>query len=1048
MRSPVNVPNHVNLWLKTALPAGSAVAALGFCLAFAHAAPQPVDLEAGFRSPPHEARPQAWWHWINGNVSKEGIEADLIAIKEAGLSGVQLLDANPPGGLPAGPVRYGSKEWHDLVQYAIRTAHSLGLDFTLMNCPGWSTSGGPWITAEQSMKRLTWSETPIDVSSQSIRVFAAAPPAKLDFYRDIALLAIPASDRRLKDWQGKALFEKDDIPKEISGSGNSTVIAKEKVRDLTEASGLLSSDSSRTPDTLSFELSPGTLPPGKWTLLRIGYTTTGKTNHPAQKEGTGLEVDKMDSDAVQFHFTKSLDQILSAATPQAVDGVLIDSWEAGKQNWTRHLPEEFHRLRGYDLRPWLPALAGYIIGSEEETEAVLRDFRLTVSEMVAAHYFETMQAEARSRNLSLHAEPYHGTIFNEFISSVPVDEVMTEFWVHGARLDEGTKEIASFVHTTGKDRLSAEAFTSRSLESGSWLETPSILKPIGDRAFALGINRLVLHSIVHQPREDLAPGLTLGQYGSHFGRLETWWPLARGWVDYLARCQWLLQQGRFVGDVLFLQTDEVMKFKPRVPTLPAGYDFDGLHPSQMANLRVETKTGNVYLPESLHYRAILLPDKWRADLTTLRELKRLSREGAKIFGARPERPASLLDNKTEWLNEVNSLWITPSKEGPSAGPSKGISSSPNFSAWLETTNIKPDIVITSPDFPSSHEDNSPDRYRRWYFPTEYKKSSPTRDDIRHIHRRTKQGEDIYFIASMSPVPVRITATFRDADSRRAEIWDPVTTNTAIAPIQRVRPEGEGEINLTLEAGGSVFVIFRHTPNEPSQARWQENVFPRPSDMTANGQQLTAIDRATIRIESPWVVKFQQPGNHATPFERHFPQLMNWKESNDSQIRFFSGLADYQTTFELPESFLSHIGKEEARVRLSLGELFDIASITINGKSAGIIWTRPYELDVTSLVQTGKNSLSIKVANRWPNRLIGDETFSLDAKYNIFANKYGQRIPDALLAELPPWWNDPAKSTSRERQSFSTWRPYTRESPLLDSGLIGPVSLSIVQPVEP
>src|SRR3990170_1459724 len=168
-----------------------------------------AGLEAGFADPPREARPLGWWHWINGNVTKAGIKADLEAAKRAGMGGVQMFDVEIY--MPPGPVRYGTDLWFEHVRYAIETAHELGLEFHLMNTPGWSASGGPWVTPALSMKELIWSEARTqggEISLQAPRPASksnSSPrhPVDLEFYEDIAVIAVPQTAERIDEIERK-----------------------------------------------------------------------------------------------------------------------------------------------------------------------------------------------------------------------------------------------------------------------------------------------------------------------------------------------------------------------------------------------------------------------------------------------------------------------------------------------------------------------------------------------------------------------------------------------------------------------------------------------------------------------------------------------------------------------------------------------------------------------------------------------------------------------------------------------------------------------------
>ena len=465
-------------------------------------------LDAGFAAPPPVARPLVWWHWINGNVTKHGIEADLADMKRVGIAGVQMFDASIY--LPPGPVRYGTDQWHEHVQHAIATADKLGLEFHLMNTPGWSASGGPWVTPERSMKKLAWSETPATGGSALTLAVPRpkieplkfrTPPAKKmeNFFRDIVVLAVPAaSTRRTPDWEFKTKLKEKTLTAAPLDPDTTGCIPRAQVIDLTAdfdaATGLLRA----------------TLPAGEWTILRFGFTSTSSTNHPAVPEGHGLEIDKMDADAVSFYFDQALGRILREAgqrVGRTLKGLLFDSFEGGPQNWTDTFPAQFRALKGYDFVPLLPVLTGRVVESPSFTEAALRDFRGAVEELIAKNYFGTMQRRAHERGMIIHAEAQGGPL-NPVSANEYVDVPMNEFWMPDTapRLSR-IKLVASVANVLGRPLVGAEAFTAKP-EDGRWLATPATLKDPGDYAWTAGINRFILHHYVHQPTDD-GPGFGL-----------------------------------------------------------------------------------------------------------------------------------------------------------------------------------------------------------------------------------------------------------------------------------------------------------------------------------------------------------------------------------------------------------------------------------------------------------------------------------------------------------------------------------------------------------
>ena len=931
-----------------------------------------ASLENGFAAPPAEARPLAWWHWINGNVTKAGIRADMEDMKRVGIAGVQMLDVSIY--LPPGPVRYGSDLWYEHVQYAIRTADELGLEIDLMNCAGWSASGGPWNTPERSMKQFTWSETDVE-GGKAMTVSLPPPAAKLDFYRDVIVLAVPwntntylaAEDRRAAP-QLKSVTPNPLVP-EVAP------IAPEQVLNLSKAVD-------------SVGVFAGTLPAGRWTILRFGFTTTGSQNHPAVSEGHGLECDKFDVAAAEFQFEQALGRIIREAGPLAgksFKGILFDSFEGGFQNWSDAFPQQFQRMKGYDLLPFVPLLTGRVVGSVEESEAVLRDFRSVVNELIATNYFGTMQRLAHRHGLKVYAEAQGGPL-NPYLCNQFVDVPMNEFWMPDATPRfHLMKQVASIVNVSGRSITAAESFTAKP-EDGRWLATPATLKAPGDCAFTAGINRFIFHTYVHQPYSDIAPGFTLGRYGTHFGRLNTWWPFAGAWLDYVARCQFLLQQGRTVADVCLFANEDVGFFlSTKAAEAPRGFDLDVCYPRDLA--RMTWSNGLFRLPQGSAYRALVLPEKWVADLATLRKLESFITAGATLIGPAPSTPTcwvELRKNKSEWDGLVKKLWGAAGE-----GRAKSRDALPKA---LDDLGVAPDCEITA---------------------------EPAGATVRFIHRATAEA-DIYFLSNQSGEPVKVTARFRSGN-RIPEFWDPVTGSIADAAGFQLKA-GRATVPISLDASGSIFVVFRRIA--PANLTAGERVRPaKYSDSLG-----------TISIAGPWQVRFQ-PGRLA-PAEIRMETLASWTQHTNPGVRFFSGIATYRSTFTVSAT------AREAGVRcaLNLGKVCDVAEVTVNGHRAGVVWTPPFELDVTKWVRRGDNTLEIAVANRWVNRLIGDESLPPDAKYDATGSKFTAN----RLAELPPWLGNPEATRQRLRVTFATWKNYQGDEPLMESGLLGPVHVLLTR----
>ncbi len=951
-------------------------------------------LESGFATPPPGARPLTWWHWINGNVTKAGIEADLTAMRDAGIAGVQLFDASIY--LPAGPVRYGSDEWHEHVQFALRTAARLGLDFSLMNTPGWSASGGPWITPDKSMKKLVWTETTIESDgSNPVAAALPRPSIKENFYRDIAVLAVPADPPgekpvRLPDWQKKIKLASGSITRIPAGAASPSAIPRDKILNLTantDASGNCRA----------------ALPAGRWTILRFGFTSTGAKNHPAVPEGHGLECDKLDPDAVAFQFERSVGRIIREAGPLAgktLTGLLFDSFEAGFQNWTDTLPEQFRAAHRYDLIPLLPALTGRVIDSTVFTECVLNDFRELITASLAKNYFGTMQRLAREHGLIIYAEAQGGPL-NPAVIEPYIDVVMNEFW-HHSRFPARLKLCASIVNIHDKHILAAEAFSARPEEDG-WAATLASLKRPGDHAFASGVNRVILHTYAHQPFSNNAPGFTLGRYGTRFNRLQTWWPAMPAWTAYIARSQFLLQQGWKHADILLLQNEDLGYAYPisEILRLPAGYDFDIAYPRDLDAMTV--RDGALTLPHGPAYRVLVTPQTpWAADLATLRRLRDYVRAGLVINGNPPVAPAGLRDlyQKNEYDTLVAEIW------GDVDG--KGIREK-KLGRGLVTRGITPaDALARAKLIPDLD------------WPGSGAPRNASDDGINYIHRRTRDGADIYFVFNHTGKPLDASFTFR-ASGRRPELWDAVAGTRADAPV--FNSDGNvTRVALQLASYGSTFVVFQKSIDANSGIANN-----RPNQITS-----------ALPLDPPWQVIFQNTalGVPATPVV--FERLTSWSEHPDDAIRHYSGSASYSKTFNLDEI------PSGLAAFLDLGDVRDLAMVRLNGRDVTTLWTPPFRANITAFLRPGENRLEIRVINAWVNRLIGDERIPIDYEYQ----KQGvSKFTDGRLLELPAWLAGATGAQKNPRHTFSTWKHHTADSPLLPAGLLGPVRMEWLREIQ-
>lgn len=754
-------------------------------------------LEAGFREPPGWAKPHTWWHWVNDNVSKEGITADLEAMRRVGIGGVQIFHVDV--GVPSGGVTYLSARWREMMVHAVREANRLGLEVCLHNCAGWSSSGGPWVKPEHAMQRVVVSEVRVRGPARFAQRLPQ-PETRLGFYRDIAVLAFPTprSEVRIPGLAGKAAFQRQngiqpipapDVPDEAVVPLDGVVVLTHLMRQ----DGWLEWD----------------VPEGEWTILRVGHTPTGKDNHPATPEGRGLEVDKMSREALEAFWNDGVMATVlrdvGALAGKTLNNALVDSYEVGAQGWTPRFREEFRRRRGYDLLPYLPALAGYYVGSPEISERFLWDLRQTVSELFVENYYGHFATLCRRHGLLFSTEPYGDGIFDDLAAGGRADIPMGEFWI-GGWTHETAKLASSAAHTYGRRIVGAEAFTAAP-ELGRWLNDPYSMKTLGDHIFCLGVNRFIFHRYAHQPWKDLKPGMTMGPWGFHFERTLTWWEQSRAWLRYLARCQYLLQQGRFVADIALYAGEHQPVSPPfRLDLRERGYDYDCL--SKEILLQARVRDGRIVLPSGMSYRVLVLPDSRFMTPRVLRQVAELVRAGAVVVGPKPEKSPSLqgypgCDEQVRRLadevwGECDGVKVKEHRYG------KGkVVWGKDVVLVLQEMGVPPDFEVVP------------------------------RDRVEYIHRVLGDA-DVYFVSNQRYRTVEVQAFFR-VTGKVPQLWHPDTGMIEPAPVYRVQG-GRTVVRLRLPPAGSVFVVFR-----PSGQRKPHVVEVRaPGDGMTKPRQLVIL----------------------------------------------------------------------------------------------------------------------------------------------------------------------------------------------------------------
>lgn len=732
-------------------------------------------LEKSFRDPPREARPHTWWHWMNGNVTRAGITADLEAMKQIGLGGAQIFNVSE--GIPEGPIQYNSDEWRGLVKFAAEEAKRVGIELCVHNCAGWSSSGGPWVTPEHAMQRLTTSETRI---AGGTKAGSLAQPASVGgYYSDIAVLAFPTpkdDKARIDNIGAKALFDSQYGLQPVAGAlPRDAAIGFGSIVDITSHL--------RADGSFAWEAPPG----GEWTVLRIGHTLTGAMNAPSPTSGRGLEVDKMSREALDAFWAGGMQPLLKSLGPLAgsvLNNSLVDSYEMGPQNWTPRFREEFRARRGYDPLLYLPVVTGRIVGSPAESERFLWDFRRTIGDLFTDNYYTRFSELCKGAGIMMSVEPYDGPFECQQVGR-DADIVMGEFWVGGGM--PGSCKLASSVgHVYGKKFIGAEAFTAFPT-LGKWLNTPRSLKGIGDLMYTSGINRYIMHRYAHQPWADVNPGMTMGQWGTHFERTTTWWEPGAAWIMYLSRCQSLLQQGTFVGDVVyFIGESSPNGYAMHDELKHAGFDYDMCGTDVLID-RMGVKNGRLVLPSGMSYRLLVLPDTPFMTPKLAAKVRDLVKAGANVIGPRPLASPSNAGDDGASL-EVAAIGSDVWGDCDGAGVKRHaygrgvVYSGQSPMEVLAAMSVAPDVSCAAA------------------------REGGLKPKIAWIHRNI-DGADVYFVSNQRARAEEVKLTFRVSD-RTPELWHAETGETEAAPVWSLGTDGRTSVSLRLESWGSAFVVFR------------------------------------------------------------------------------------------------------------------------------------------------------------------------------------------------------------------------------------------------
>ncbi len=1085
---------------------------------------------AGFVAPPKSAQPRVWWHWMNGNITKDGIRKDLEWMHRVGIGGFQNFDAalaTPQ--IVEKRLTYMTPEWKDAFKFTTKLADSLHLEMAIAGSPGWSESGGPWVKPEDGMKKIVWTETRVKAGTSNIKLAASQgvtgpyqnipmqpgfgeslDASKLPlFYKDVAVVAfkLPAADKSLSElsavvtssggnftlqqltdgdvgtanllprdsatgfgWiqfafpeaqtikaitmvgggnpgvfgmgadakDSRKLESSDDgvnyklvgiippgaiteqtisIPettakyfrvtiknppmatnpgaafgfgapvKDIGGTEIAEIVLhtadcinmfEEKdafapVGDLNTKMTSSTNDVVATNDIINLTdkmNADGTLnwtapsTGAEWKVVRFGYSLLGITNHPASPEATGLEVDKLDPVAVKKYFTNYLDQYKNATgglmgSKGGLQFMVTDSWEAGAQNWTANLPAEFQKRRGYNIIQWLPVLTGHVVKSAEASEQFLFDFRKTLSEMVAEYHYDALTnilAQYGMKRYSESHEDGRAMIADGMEVKRTAAVPMSALWTPNPFINQNdqtkytadVRESASVAHIYGQNLVAAESLTALGIGGVAWSYYPENLKPSVDLELASGLNRFVIHCSPHQPVDDKIPGLGLGPFGQWYTRHETWAEQAVAWNAYLSRSSYMLQQGKFVADIVYYYGEDnniTSLFGKKPPVIPEGYNYDYTNADALINV-LSVKDGKLVTPSGMSYRVLVLDSNaTKMSLPVLRKISALVKAGAVVAGVKPTTTPSLADDQNEFNKLVNEIWSSSNTK---------VTEGKSITDVLNAMNVMPDFTYSKPQ-------------------------STTK--LLYVHRKTTD-RDIYWVNSRTSDVQDLEATFR-VDGKVPRLWFAETGKTE--PLSYSIVNGITKVKLHIEPNDAFFIVFKNKAAKTSV-------------------ELPAVKvKELATISGAWNIDFQK--DRGAPASIKMNELKSFTENADAGVKYFSGIATYTKKITAPADWF----KKDVELWLNLGDVKNLAEVIINGKSLGILWKKPFRVDISSALKPGANTLVVKVTNLWVNRLIGDAQPGVTSKI-----------------------------------TYTTMPFYQANSPLQPSGLLGPVQVMSVE----
>ena len=838
-----------------------------------------------------------WW-WFGPAVVKPEIARELDQMHKAGIGGVELA-AEYPLALddPAKGIvnlRYGSPEYVDMLRFANQHAAELGMRVDLTLGSGWPF-GGPNI--------------PIDLAAGRLRVVTVSLPSP-----ETALPKLADGESFIAAFVAKGTAEHFDAAtaRRIPGG------------------------------TLPAELAR---PEGSGPQVELFFIAshTRQQVKRAAFGGEGYVLDHMARPAIDHYQKTTGDVLLGGFSTKRPYAIFSDSLEVYGSDWTKDLPAEFARRRGYDLIAHLPEL---VQGGTPEAESVRHDWGLTLSDLVRDNYLRPMAEYAAAHATKFRSQTYGEpavTLADEHVPQLPEGEGPQ--W-HSFSF---TRWASSANHVYGNNVTSAETFTW--LHSPAFRATPLDMKAEADCMFLEGVNQIVGHGFPYSAPGVAEPGWSL-YAAAALNDHNPWWPVMHDVTAYLQRVSWALRQGEPANDVALLlpEDDAQAAFRPglvsitnemrqRITPALMGAILDSGYNVDYIDVAAAEQRG-------MRYPIVVVPPTQRMPLRGVRALEAYVAGGGKLIflGQTPTLAGGLVDAAD-----------TPAIR---AGVQQLLSKSRHVETTAELGSALRELLQPDVDLGAAG------------------------GKVGFLHRHLKNA-DIYFVANTTAEPVSFPVRVRSAH-HEAEWWDADSGKTERTELgQSVTLEPYGSRLLVLSDGSTASPVAKQfAPDQRAAIKLADWTIAFPGSAGSAAQPTEQHAKDMLWTDAAGTRFYSGTVRYTTQF-----RLEALRTGEHVQLQFAPG--DPLENTQRP-------GAPGMRAWLD-PPIREAAEVFVNGRHVGDLWHPPYSIDLTSAAHTGENTLELRVFNTAINELAGQPP----RDYTALKAKYGDRFQMQDMNNLQP-----------------------------------------------